>query len=259
MTRVAVAGAGGRMGQRICELVSEAGDLVLAAALEAPGSARIGSRAAAAVEITDDAEAALKAADVYIDFTRPEPSLALAAKANDLGIAGVIGTTGFAGDPRQQLQAAAPGIPLVWAPNMSIGVNLLLQLVEQAARALPADAYDCEIVEFHHRWKVDAPSGTANALLEAVRRGRGDAAPAVHGREGITGARSDGPVGMHAGRAGDIVGDHMVLLAGGSERLELTHRAHTRDPFVHGALRAARWVRGRTPGVWGMADVLGGG
>lgn len=259
--RTAIAGASGQMGQTLIRLLvetpsSESG-LRLAAAWDRPDSPLVGRTIADGVVVVADAAQALANADVYIDFTRPEPSLAHARIAAGLGVPGVVGTTGFDGDPVALLAAAAPGLPLVWAANYSIGVNLLLRLVEDAARALPADAYDIEIVEFHHRRKVDAPSGTARALLEAVRRGRGEPmAPTRDGRGGITGVRPTGEIGMHAGRAGDIVGDHTVYMVGAGERLELAHRAHSRDVFAHGALRAARWLVGRQAAVYGMRDVL---
>ncbi len=256
---VSVAGASGQMGSALIRLISEGGataGLVLKGAWDRPDSPLIGTQVAPGVYVGDEAEAALHGADVYIDFTRPEASLRHARVADALGVAGVVGTTGFDGDPEALLAAAAPQTPLVWAANYSVGVNLLLRLVEDAAAALSAADADAEIVELHHRRKVDAPSGTAVALLQAVQQGRGKAGNVRHGRQGIIGARPTGEIGMHAVRGGDIVGDHTVYLVGGGERLELTHRAHTRDVFAHGALRAARWIVGRAAGVHKMRDVL---
>jgi 4-hydroxy-tetrahydrodipicolinate reductase len=256
---VAVAGASGQMGAALIRLIAEGGPatgLVLRGAWDRPDSPLIGAEVAPGVRAVADAAAALNGADVYIDFTRPEASLEHARLADSLGIAGVVGTTGFDGDPAALLAAAAPRTPLVWAANFSVGVNLLLRLVEDAAAALSAADADAEIVELHHRRKVDAPSGTAVALLQAVQRGRGEAGDVRHGRQGIVGARPTGEIAVHAVRGGDIVGDHTVYFIGGGERLELTHRAHTRDVFAHGALRAARWIVGRAAGVHGMRDVL---
>jgi 4-hydroxy-tetrahydrodipicolinate reductase len=171
----------------------------------------------------------------------------------------VIGTTGLNPDQAAQLAESAARTPIVWAPNMSLGVNLLLGLTEQVARALPPDAFDIEIVEIHHKHKVDAPSGTALALGEAAARGRGvtlDQA-AVRGRDGLTGPRTAGAIGFAALRGGDAVGDHMVIFAGTGERIELVHRASDRVIYARGAVHAARWVQGRQPGLYGMADVLG--
>jgi len=252
-TRIALAGAAGRMGRHIAGLAAERDDLELVAAWEAPGSAAVGETVHG-VEIGADPEAAMAAADVYIDFTRPAPTLAHLAVARKVGTAAVIGTTGLDESQVAELRAAAADVGVVFSPNMSVGVRLLLRLVAEASRVL--DDYDSEIVELHHRWKEDAPSGTAKALLQQVlgTRGRGRA---VHGREGFTGVRSNDEVGVHALRAGAVVGDHTVLFAGGGERIELTHRALSRDTFAAGALRAAAWVKAQPAGLYSMDDVLG--
>ena len=249
-TRVAIAGAAGRMGQRLVALTREAADLELAGAWEAPGHAVAGKAG-----IAKSMQAAIAKADVYIDFTRPEATLSHLQLAAKQGLPAVIGTTGFNKSAQAMFKPLAKKIPIVWAPNMSVGVTLICKLVEEAVRALGPD-FDAEIVELHHRWKEDAPSGTAKALLGAVQMGRGGARM-VSGREGIVGARSDDEVGVFAVRGGDIVGDHTVYLAGIGERIEVTHRAQSRDTFALGALRAARWVVGKPAGLYDMSDVLG--
>lgn len=266
--RVAIAGAGGRMGQVLIEATLGAADLALASALDVAGSAAVGQDAGArfgrttGVTIGSDVRAAMRAADVLIDFTRPAGTLAHAAACASSDVAMVIGTTGL--DPAQQaeLAALARAIPIVFAPNMSVGVNVLLELTEHAARRL-GSAFDIEIVEMHHKHKVDAPSGTALALGEAAARGAGIAFEAhrVLSREGVTGERKAGTIGFAALRGGDVVGEHTVVFAGPGERVELTHRATSRQNFAAGALRAARFVAARrdakAPGLYTMADVLG--
>lgn len=254
--RVAVAGAGGRMGRRIAELAAESPDLKLSAVWEAPASAAIGLQVAGVV-IGGDAAAAIATADVMVDFTRPAATLEHVRIAADHGVACVIGTTGFERPLAELLAPYAERIPIVAAPNMSVGVNLLLRLVRDACATLGLD-YDVEIIDIHHHHKVDAPSGTAKALRDAVLAARGqDEVAVTYGRVGDVGARPHGEVGVHGLRAGDIVGDHTVLLAGPGERLELTHRAHSRDTFAHGALRAVRWLSGKPAGLYGMEHVLG--
>jgi 4-hydroxy-tetrahydrodipicolinate reductase len=195
---------------------------------------------------------------VLIDFTRPEGTLAHLAACRERSIAMVIGTTGFTPAEKALIGAAATTLPIVLAPNMSVGVNVMLRLLGLATRWL-GDAYDVEIVEAHHRHKVDAPSGTALALGEAVAaaRGRTLADCAVYAREGHTGERGAGTIGFASLRGGDIVGDHTVLFAGAGERIELTHRSSSRANYAEGSLRAARFVAGRAPGLYAMADVLG--
>lgn len=197
--------------------------------------------------------------DVLIDFTRPEATLAALAVCRGLGIGMVIGTTGFTPGQRAEIEAAAAEIPIVVAANFSVGVNLALELIERAARAL-GDDYDVEIVEAHHRHKVDAPSGTALAMGEAAAAGLGRdlREVAVYGREGHTGARDARSIGFATVRGGDVVGDHQVLFLGDGERVEIGHRASDRSTFARGAVRAAVWLHGRAPGLYGMRDVLAG-
>ncbi|MBS0319506.1 MAG: 4-hydroxy-tetrahydrodipicolinate reductase [Proteobacteria bacterium] len=262
--RIAIAGASGRMGRALIRATLAAPDLTLAAALDVPGSPALGTDAGAAagtpdgITITDDLQASVRLADVLIDFTRPAGTLAHADACAGAGCALVVGTTGLAPADRAALAAAAQRIPVVFAPNMSIGVNVLVKLVELAAAAL-GPAYDIEIVELHHKHKVDAPSGTALRLGEAAAAGAGiDLATAgVYAREGVTGERRAGSIGFATLRGGDAVGEHTVLFAGDGERIELTHRATSRDTFASGALRAARFVAGKPAGLYDMTDVLG--
>jgi len=261
--KVAIAGAGGRMGRTLIDAVAEAPDLVLCAALEVSGSPLIGQAAAPAtatrpaVLITDDLRA-LAGADVLIDFTRPAGSLAHLEACREFGVAVVIGTTGFSDTEKAQITAAATRIPIVFAPNMSVGVNVTLRLLEIAARTL-AEGYDIEILEMHHRHKVDAPSGTALRMGEVIAAalGRDLHETAVYSREGVTGERDPSTIGFAVLRGGDCVGEHTVLFAGIGERVEITHRATSRNTFAAGALRAARFLSGRAPGLYGMSDVLG--
>ncbi len=254
--RVVVPGAAGKMGKMVIEAVLAAGGAV-AGAIERPGHAAVGSAAAPGVLVADDFAAALGGADVYIDFTAPEAAAAHIEAAAGRGVAAVIGTTGLGPDARAAIMHAGARIPVVVAPNFSLGVNLLAALVEQAARAL-GEGYDLEILELHHRQKRDAPSGTALALGEALGRGRGVdfAAARRSGRDGDVGARTAGEIGVHAVRGGDVVGEHTAFFFGAGERLELTHRATSRAVFAHGAVRAAGWVVGKVPGVYSMKDVL---
>ena len=266
--RIAVAGAGGRMGQALVEAVLAAPDLTLAAALDVPGSAALGQDAGersgrrAGVAVTDDVDAALAVSDVLIDFTRPEGTLAHAAACERRRVALIAGTTGLSPAQKAALAAHAQAVPIVFAPNMSVGVNVLVKLVELAAARL-GPAYDVEIVEMHHRHKVDAPSGTALRLGEAAAAAMKTtlAESAVYAREGVTGERRAGTIGFATLRGGDVVGEHTVIFAGTGERVELTHKATSRQTFAGGALRAARFAAacraaGR-PGLYDMADVLG--
>jgi 4-hydroxy-tetrahydrodipicolinate reductase len=266
--RVAIAGAGGRMGQALIEATLDASDLALAAALDQPRSAAIGADAgercgrSTGVRVVSDVDDALRVADVLIDFTRPAGSLAHVAACVKAGIGAVVGTTGFDDAGRAAIARHAETIPIVLAPNMSIGVNVLIDLVRRAAQRL-GPAFDIEIVEMHHRHKVDAPSGTALALGEAAAQGAGVSLRehAVYAREGVTGERRTGAIGFATLRGGDVVGEHTVLFAGAGERLELTHRATSRRNFAAGALRAARFVAARRAngeaGLLDMHDVLG--
>jgi 4-hydroxy-tetrahydrodipicolinate reductase len=213
---------------------------------------------ASGVTVTSDLRAGLQGAHVLIDFTRPEGTLAHLAACRELGVRAVIGTTGFTPEQRAQIGVFAQHVGVVFAPNMSVGVNVMLQLLETAARTLGED-YDVEVIEAHHRHKVDAPSGTALALGEAVARGRGVTLDGrgVFTRHGHTGERRRGDIGFATVRGGDIVGEHTVLFAGTGERIEITHKSSSRANYAEGSLRAAHFVATRGPGLFGMADVLG--
>jgi 4-hydroxy-tetrahydrodipicolinate reductase len=262
--KLALAGAAGRMGRTLIEAVLRSGDLALAAALEAPGHPQLGRDAGAAVgaacgvKLTADVAAAVRAAECLVDFTRPEATAAHVAACAAAGTAAVVGTTGLNPDQKARIAEAARRVPIVMAPNFAVGVSAAFKLAELAARILGED-YDVEIVEAHHRHKVDAPSGTALRLGEAVAAalGRDLAACAVHGREGITGERDRRTIGFHAIRGGDIVGEHTVIFAGEGERVEIAVRSGSRMTYALGALRAARWLQGRPPGLYDMFDVLG--
>jgi 4-hydroxy-tetrahydrodipicolinate reductase len=265
MTKIAIFGAAGRMGQALIRCAARRADVRLCAAVEQSGNPALGRDAgtvagidATGVLVSDDAAAAAAAADVVIDFTFHTVTPKHAALVASSGRGMVIGTTGLDAAETRAVHEAARKIPIVWAPNMSLGVNLLFALVEQTSRTLGMD-YDIEIIETHHRRKKDAPSGTALRLGEKAAQGRGQSleSAVTHGRCGITGDRPRGQIGMHAMRAGDAIGDHTVLFATDGERLELSHRATNRDAFAAGALRAAVWVAGRTPGLYDMKDVLG--
>jgi 4-hydroxy-tetrahydrodipicolinate reductase len=256
------------MGQALIEATIGAADLVLAAALDVPGAPAAGCDAgerfgrATGVRVGSDVDAAARAADVMIDFTRPDGTLAHLAACARHGTAAVVGTTGLSGAQKAELGALARRIPIVYAPNMSVGVVVLLKLVELAARRLGPD-FDIEVLEMHHRHKVDAPSGTALALGEAAAAGAGRslAESAVYAREGVTGERKPGAIGFATLRGGDVVGEHTVIFAGTGERVELTHKATSRQNFATGALRAARYAAARRAagenGLADMQDVLG--
>ena len=258
--RVAVAGSSGRMGRALVEAVLGDAELTLAAALEQVGHALLGSEASAAckVVISADVDAALKQADVLLDFTRPAGTLAHLEACVRAGKAIVIGTTGFVEEDRQRIGKAAAQIPIAMAPSYAVGVNVVFKLAEIAARAL-GDAYDVEIIEAHHRHKVDAPSGTALHIGDVVAKalGRNLADVAVHGREGDTGERAARAIGFHAIRGGDLVGEHTARFAGTGERVEITVRSTSRATYSLGALRAAKFLKGRKNGLYDMQDVLG--
>jgi 4-hydroxy-tetrahydrodipicolinate reductase len=262
--RVAIAGASGRMGRMLVEAVAAADDLVLAGALDVPGGPAIGQDAMAflgrtsGVAISADLGAGLAGAQVLIDFTRPEGTLAHLAACADRGVKLVIGTTGFTEDQKQQIAEQAQRTAIVMAPNMSVGVNVVLKLLDTAARALN-QGFDIEVIEAHHRHKVDAPSGTALAMGEVVAQalGRDLKACAVYGREGVTGERDPSTIGFATIRGGDIVGDHTVLFAGTGERIEITHKSSSRATYAQGSLRAARFLADKTRGLFGMDQVLG--
>jgi 4-hydroxy-tetrahydrodipicolinate reductase len=261
--RIAVAGASGRMGQALVEAVLAAPDLALAAALDIPGSAAIGRDAgerlgrASGVLVHSDVDTALAQADVLIDFTRPEGTMAHLEACARQKVAAVVGTTGLDAGQRARMAELAHAVPIVFAANMSVGVNVLLELVELAAQRL-GPAFDIEVVEMHHRHKVDAPSGTALALGEAAARGAGVSLreAAVYAREGHTGERRAGSIGFATLRGGDVVGEHTVVFAGTGERVELTHKASSRQNFAAGALRAARYAgQRRRAGKAGLHDM----
>lgn len=262
--RVVIAGCTGRMGRALLEAVAGAADLRLAAALDRPGSPMLGRDAGELaggpldVPVTEDVTAALSGADVLIDFTRPEATLHHLAACRHARVAMVIGTTGFDDAGKQAIAEAAADIPLVFAPNMSVGVTLVFKLLDLAARVL-AEGYDVEIVEAHHRHKVDAPSGTALRMGEVIAQAlqRDLKTCAVYGREGVTGERHAQTIGFATVRGGDIVGEHTALFAGIGERVEISHKASSRMTFALGALRAARFLAGRTSGLYDMQDVLG--
>ena len=251
--RIAVAGAGGRMGRALIEAVLADASLTLAAAFDVPGSPAIGTELGG-VKVLSDAAAALRGADVLVDFTRPEGTLAHLGHAKAM----VIGTTGFSPPQVQSIRDRAKSIPIVMAANFAVGMNVAYKLAETAA-AILGDAYDVEIIEAHHRHKVDAPSGTALRLGEVVAKalGRNLQEHSVFGRKGETGERPEKQIGFHAVRGGDIVGEHTVLFAGLGERVEVTVRSQSRMTYAGGALRAAKFLRGRRPGLYDMADVLG--
>jgi 4-hydroxy-tetrahydrodipicolinate reductase len=256
--RVAIAGALGRMGQHVRAALADEPSLRLAAALEAPGHPGVGTDLGAGVVVLDDAKRALEGCDVAIDFSVPLATLALARVAADAGVALVTGTTGFSESQRAELAALARRIPVISAPNFSIAVNVLFWLAREAARRL-GPGYDAEILELHHATKRDAPSGTALRLAEAVAEGRGVALGPhlVLTREGDTGARPGGAIAVQTLRGGDNPGEHVLMLIGRGERLELAHRAFTREHFARGAVRAAAWLIGRSPGLHRFEDVLG--
>jgi 4-hydroxy-tetrahydrodipicolinate reductase len=265
MTRVIVCGAAGRMGKRLSALTLESNDLELAGGTEAPGAPGVGQDIGTSagvkevgIRIVGDLRTILSHGDVVVDFTVPEATLQHAELAAEGGKALVVGTTGLSPDQLTRFRKLVASIPCVFAPNYSIGVNLLFRLAKETASTL-GQGYDVEITEAHHRFKKDAPSGTAKRLAQAVAEGlaRDLDQVAIYGRKGITGQRTDQEIGIHAVRAGDIVGDHTVLFGGVGERIELTHRAQSRDTFAMGALRAVRFVAKAPPGLYDMQDVLG--
>jgi len=262
--RIAVAGAGGRMGRMLIEATLRDAGATLVAAIDCTGSPALGRNVGemvglpSSVVVGSDAEAAIAQADCLIDFTRPEGTLQHLAFCRRHGVATVIGTTGFDGAGKQAIGSAASDIPIVFAPNMSVGVNVVLKLLETAARIMH-EGYDIEIVEAHHRHKVDAPSGTALRMGEVIAQalGRDLGQCAVYGREGVTGERSPNSIGFATVRGGDIVGDHNAMFCGLGERVEIGHKASSRLPYALGSLRAARFLAGRKEGLFDMQDVLG--
>jgi 4-hydroxy-tetrahydrodipicolinate reductase len=262
---IVVGGAAGRMGMRIVALARETSDLRVVAALEAPGHRALGADAGevaqvgrAGVPITGEPAAAITAGRVLVEFSVPEASLEHLRLVASAGAAAVIGTTGFSADQRAEIETLGRRAPIMVAPNMSVAVTLAFRLLPIMARALGED-YDVEITEIHHRFKKDAPSGTAVRMAEVVAEalGRDLGKVGVYGRQGLPGERTSKEIGVLSLRSGDVVGEHTVSFGSLGERLELTHRAHSRDTFARGALRAARWVATRPPGLYSMADVLG--
>jgi 4-hydroxy-tetrahydrodipicolinate reductase len=261
---IAVAGASGRMGQMLIKAIRATDDCQLAGALDLASNPAIGQDASAflglpsGVAVTADIRAGLANSGTLIDFTRPEGTLAHLAMCRELGVNMVIGTTGFSEAQKDEITAAARDIRIMLAPNMSVGVNVTFKLLDMAARALNS-GYDIEIIETHHRHKVDAPSGTALKMGEVVAEalGRDLKGHAVFAREGITGARDPNAIGFSAIRGGDIVGDHTVMFAGIGERIEITHKSSTRESYADGALRAVRFLATQKPGLYDMFDVLG--
>jgi 4-hydroxy-tetrahydrodipicolinate reductase len=251
LLRIAVSGIGGRMGGGIAGLVQDATDLTLVAGIDRPGATTsLGVLVAQSVREIPNC-------DVVIDFSSADHTPILAASAAEFGIALVTGTTGLDEAQRDELNQAAQQVPVVYAPNMSLGVNLLYGLVDLVARS-PAGDWDIELTEAHHKHKVDAPSGTARRILDLLAEARGQSPDAeVYGREGETGPRTPNEVGVHVIRGGDVVGDHSVVFLGEGERIELTHRATDRLIFCRGAIHAARWIAGRPPGMYSMQNVLG--
>ena len=259
-----IAGASGRMGRMLIEAVLASPGDSLSGALEHTASPALGEDAAAflgrpcGVAITADLAQGLAGADVLIDFTRPAGTQRHLAACRAAGVRMVIGTTGFDDAGKSAIADAARDIPIVFAANMSVGVNVTLKLLEMAARAL-ATGYDVEILEAHHKHKVDAPSGTALAMGEVIAAAQGKALKdcAVYAREGHTGERTPGSIGFATLRGGDVIGDHQVLFLGTGERIEIAHRSSTRLGYAQGSLRAAHFLDGRAPGLYDMADVLG--
>ena len=265
MIRAIVCGAAGRMGGRIIAMIREADDFILVGAVEQPNSASIGQDAGEVegigklgVPVISDLGAVIGEGQVVIDFTAPAATLSHLAIAAQAKVPVVVGTTGFSAADLGGIKQHSLAVPCVFSPNMSVGVNLVFKVLAEVARAL-GDGYDIEIVETHHRLKKDAPSGTALKMAHVIAEtlGRDLDKVGVYGRKGMVGARGKEEIAIHALRAGEVVGDHTVIFDGMGERIEVTHRAHTRDNFARGAQRAARWVIGRPPGLYDMQDVLG--
>lgn len=266
MTRIAVHGAAGRMGRNVIAVVGADPKAELVAAVEHTGHAALGTDAEllagraepGGVKVETDLDRALERAQVVIDFSAPAATRVVLERCAARKVPAVVGTTGMDASTKEALNALAKLAPVVYAPNFSVGVNVFWALCERAV-ALLGDDFDLEVVEMHHKHKVDAPSGTAARLTEVIARARGlsPETAVVHGRSGLVGARRSQEIGVHALRGGDVVGDHTLYLSGPGEQLELTHRAHSREIFARGAVRAAHWVVGRPAGLYDMTDVLG--
>lgn len=262
--KIAIVGASGRMGRMLIESVLKDGSVELVAAIDQPGTSAVGKDAGelvglpCGVIVTADMEEGIAKADCLIDFTRPEGTLEYLAVCRRHKVGIVIGTTGFGDAGKQAIADASREIPVVFAPNMSVGVNVVFKLLDMASRIL-AEGYDIEIVEAHHKHKIDAPSGTALRMGEVVAQalGRDLKECAVYGREGVTGERDPSTIGFATVRGGDIVGDHTVMYCGTGERVEVSHKAGSRMPYALGSLRAARFLAGKSGGLFDMQDVLG--
>lgn len=263
--KIAIAGAAGRMGRTLTRIASETSGIEIAGGLELSGSPQVGSDMGELagigklrVKVSSDPARLLAQVDAIIDFTVPEATVALGEIAAQRRLVHVIGTTGLSAEDESKIRDAARKARIIKSGNMSVGVNLLAALVEKIARTLPSD-FDIEIMEMHHRHKVDAPSGTALLLGQAAAAGRNVELKekAIRGRDGQTGARPHGHIGFGSLRGGSVVGEHSVIFAGPSERIELVHRAESRDIFAHGAMRAALWAEDKQPGLYSMADVIG--
>ncbi len=262
--KIAVAGASGRMGRMLVEAIWNANDTMLAGALDVPGASGIGTDAAAflgissGVAIESEPARGLADAECLIDFTRPEGTLKHLEYCAAHGIKMIIGTTGFDDAGKAAIIAASQKTAVVFSPNMSVGVNVTMKLLEMAAKSF-SEGYDIEIIEAHHRFKVDAPSGTALKMGEVIAGalGRNLKDAAVYAREGVTGERDPSSIGFATIRGGDIIGDHTVLFAGIGERIEISHKSSSRAPYAHGSLRAARFLADKTAGLYDMQDVLG--
>ena len=260
---IAIAGASGRMGRMLIEIILQSSDLRLVGAIDIASSPMIGNDAtgflgkASGVTVQSDVHGSLKNADILIDFTRPEGTMSHLSVCRELGVKMVIGTTGFTPEQKAEISDASKHIAIVMAPNMSVGVNVTLKLLEIAAQALSKD-YDIEIIEAHHRHKVDSPSGTALKMGEVIAKAQNIDfdANAVFVREGHTGPRKPGTIGFATVRAGDIVGDHTALFAGEGERIEITHRSSSRSNYAQGSMKAARYLESKKMGLFDMFDVL---
>ncbi|HIE04829.1 MAG TPA: 4-hydroxy-tetrahydrodipicolinate reductase [Candidatus Latescibacteria bacterium] len=262
MIRVVVQGVAGRMGSLMGRLVLQEDDMALVGATERPEHSAVGKDVGevlgvgkVGIEVEEDIREAAREGDVVVAFTTPQATLEAAEVCGELGKAMVVGTTGFTDGQLEEFKRSVSRVPCVFSPNFSVGVNLLFKVAQEVVEVLK-EGYDVEIIEAHHRFKKDAPSGTAKRLAEAVLRGLGRELRVVHGREGVVGERGE-EIGIHAVRAGDIVGEHIVMFGGMGERLELVHRASSREAFARGAVRAIRFVVKAGPGLYDMWDVLG--
>ena len=264
MMKIAIAGATGRMGKMLIEAVLNCSDAELVGALEHESCPLLGEDAGAflgkktGVAITSDVTKALTGAEFLVDFTRPEGTMAHLAVAQKTGSKMIIGTTGLSAQQLEELKLASKKLAIVFAPNMSVGVNVTFKLLEVAAKML-SEGYDIEVIEAHHRHKVDAPSGTALRMGEVIAGALGEKLDdvAVYAREGHTGERKQGSIGFATIRGGDIVGDHTVLFAGEGERIEISHKSSSRQSYAQGSLRAARFLKTQQTGLFDMQDVLG--